>query len=294
MVSATVAGGVYSCGAWPGAAQVLLALALSRHRQGAGWLVVVQSVREQEEMASELEAWGEEPLLVPEAHRGSEGVRPDPDLEAEWLGALGRLVQEPKPRLVIVTEAVLQAKQPNPQDVRKGLQRITTGAEIEPLQFVQDLIEAGYRKVGTVSERGEVARRGGIVDIFPSQSDIPVRMEWVGDRIESIRQIDLHEQVGVGEVGEVTIFRGQVKDLPCRSELWDYLGADWGKLCCGESEEGEELGNPFTRHGLSSEPVREAGLAEARRRRVGSEVKAWLARSSFGRATVITPASWET
>ena len=278
VVSATVAGGVYSCGAWPGAAQVLLALALARHRQGVGWLVVVQSVREQEEMASELEAWGEEPLLVPEAHRGSEGVRPDPDLEAEWLGALGRLVQEPQPRLVIVTEAVLQAKQPNPQDVRKGLQKITTGAEIEPLQFVQDLIEAGYRKVGTVSERGEVARRGGIVDIFPSQSDIPVRMEWVGDRIESIRQIDLHEQVGVGEVGEVTIFRGQVKDLPCRSELWDYLGADWGKLCCGESEEGEELGNPFTRHGLSSDPVREAGLAEARRRRVGSEVKAWLAR----------------
>ena len=65
VVSATVAGGVYSCGAWPGAAQVLLALALARHRQGAGWLVVVQSVREQEEMASELEAWGEEPLLVP-------------------------------------------------------------------------------------------------------------------------------------------------------------------------------------------------------------------------------------
>ena len=277
-VSRIVAGGVYSCGAWPGAAQVLLALALARHRQGAGWLVVVQSVREQEEMAAELEAWGEEALLIPEVHRGGEGVRPDSDLEAEWLGSLARLVGQPKPRLVIVTEGVLRAKQPDPNTIRKGLWRIETGTVLDPLQFVEDLVHAGYRKVGTVTERGEVARRGGIVDVFSTQSCAPVRMEWGGDRVESIREIDLHEQVGVGEVGQVTLFRGQAKDIVCGSEITDYLGRGWGRLLCGEDAQGESLENIFSRHGLAGEPLREAGLIEARRRRVGAEIQAWLVR----------------
>ena len=102
---------MYSCGAWPGAAQVLFALALARHGPGEGWLVVVQGVREQEEMAAELEAWGEEALPVPEVHRGGNGVRPDSDLEAEWLGSLARFVGQPKPRIVIVTEGVLRTRQ---------------------------------------------------------------------------------------------------------------------------------------------------------------------------------------
>ena len=131
---------MYTCGEWPGAAQVLLALALVQNRTGSGWLVVVGSVREQEEMASELEAWGENPLLVPEVHRGGEGVRADPDLEAEWLGALGRLVGESKPRLVIVTEGVLKAKQPDPRAVKKGLRRIVSGEGLDPLKFVVSLV----------------------------------------------------------------------------------------------------------------------------------------------------------
>ena len=102
------------------------------------------------------------------------------------------------------------------------------------------------------------------MDLFPTQSDVPVRMEWGGDRVESIRQIDIHEQVGVGEVGEVTLFCGQANELPCRSDFQDYLGSGWGTLTCSETGEGERLENCFTRHGLASEPVREAGLAEVR------------------------------
>lgn len=49
---------------------------------------------------------------------------------------------------------------------------------MDPLQLVEELVEAGYRKVSTVSERGEVARRGGIVDVYSRQALFPVRMEW--------------------------------------------------------------------------------------------------------------------
>lgn len=49
--------------------------------------------------------------------------------------------------------------------------------------------------------------------------------------MESIREIDLHEQVGIGEVGQVTLFRGQAKDIVCGSEITDYLGRGWGGYC---------------------------------------------------------------
>ena len=99
--------GVCSMLSWPASAQALVATVISQDKKERSWLVVAGSVREQEELASEIEAWGGEVLIIPEAHRGEERVRPDPDLEAEWLGSLARLVQGKKPRLVIVTERVL-------------------------------------------------------------------------------------------------------------------------------------------------------------------------------------------
>ena len=78
--------GVYFMLSWPASAQALAATVISQDKKGRSWLVVAGSVREQEELASEIEAWGGEVLIIPEAHRGEERVRADPDLEAEWLG----------------------------------------------------------------------------------------------------------------------------------------------------------------------------------------------------------------
>jgi len=268
--------GVCSMLSWPASAQALVATVISQDKKGRSWLVVAGSVREQEELASEIEAWGGEVLIIPEAHRGEERVRPDPDLEAEWLGSLACLVQGKKPGLVIVTERVLQEKHPAPEEIRKGMIQVKTGDTLDPLQLVESLVEAGYKKVGTIAERGEVARRGGIVDVFASQAIIPVRMEWSGERIESIREIDLHEQIGTGEVGEAEIFRGKAQGLPCQTSLTEFLGGNWGRMICGGEGKGEVLEGLFVRHGFTEVPVRDLSLAEARRRRVGAEIRSWL------------------
>ena len=276
LISGRGTGGVYSMMSWPVSAQALAATVISQDNQGRSWLVVAGSVKEQEELASEIEAWGGEVLIIPEAHRGEERVRPDPDLEAEWLGSLARLVQGTKPRCVLVTERVLQEKHPAPDEIRKGMIQLKTGDILDPLQLVENLVEAGYKKVGTVAERGEVARRGGIVDVFASQAAIPVRMEWGGERIESIREIDLHEQIGTGEVGEAGIFRGKAQGLACQTSLAEFLGGDWGRLICGGEGEGEILEGLFVRHGFTEQPVRDPSLADARRRKVGAGIRSWL------------------
>jgi transcription-repair coupling factor (superfamily II helicase) len=270
--------GDWSFSGWPLGAQALAAAILSKRNSGSGWLVVAENVRQQEELAAEIESWGQDAVVLPEAFRGSENVRPDPELEAEWVDALARLTASHRPRLCVVTERILEESLPDPAWLRNSIRSVEVGTTLDPLGWVEELVKAGYHTVGTVTERGEVARRGGIVDIFSQHAAFPVRMEWGGDRLESIREIDLNEQTGIAELRSTEVFLGRLEGIPRKSKLPDYLGFGWGKLSAlPEGEEPRLEGNPI-RHGFVGEPIREAGLAEARRRRVGAEIRSWLSR----------------
>ena len=277
-MSSGVKGGVWSFAGWPTGAQALAAVLLSRRSVAPGWLVVAEHVRQQEELAAEIESWGGDCVVVPEAFRGTEKVKPDPDLEAEWMGSLARLTEVDRPRLVVVTERVLEEPLPSPEWMRKALRRISVGDTRDPLRLVEELVAAGYQSVGTVTERGEVARRGGIVDVFSRQAVFPVRMEWGGDRVESIREIDLHEQTGMAELNSAPLFIGQLGEAPPTAGWPDYLGTGWGRLSGLASGEEPRLEGSPIRHGFVGEPIRDNGLAEARRRRVGAEIRSWISR----------------
>ncbi|NBR45532.1 MAG: transcription-repair coupling factor [Verrucomicrobia bacterium] len=284
-VSGGVTGGVWSFAGWPTGAQALAAQILAQRKGSPGWVLVAEHIRQQEELAAEIESWGGEVVVIPEAFRGSEKVRPDPDLEAEWVGSLARLTEQSSPRLVLVTERVLSELLPPPDWIRGAIRQLAVGETLDPLRLVEKLVGVGYRNVGTVMERGEVARRGGIVDVFSRHSLVPVRLEWSGNRLDSIREIDLHEQTGIAEREETGLFFGRLEEAKRTSGLVDYLGAGWGKLTAlTESEEERLIGTPV-RHGFVGEPIREAGLAEARRRRVGAEVRSWL---SLGWSVTVT------
>jgi len=277
-VPGRVTGGIWSFAGWPSGAQALAAVILSQRSGAPGWCLVAENVRQQEDLAAEIESWGGEAVVAPEAFRGTDQVKPDPDLEAEWTGALARLTEPDRPRLVVLTERVWQEALPSPEWIRKSLRRLQVGDVLDPLRLVEDLVAAGYRSVGTISERGEVARRGGIVDVFSRQSLFPVRLEWSGEKLESIREIDLHEQTGIGTCEKAMIFMGQTGDAPKTAAWSDYLGSDWGQASAlARGEEPKWDGGPV-RHGLAGEPVREVGLGEARRRRVGAEIRSWLTR----------------
>lgn len=276
-MSGGVQGGVWSFAGWPTGAQALAATILSKRKNCPGWLIVTGSVRQQEELAGEIESWGGRCLVIPEAFRGSDTVKADPDLEAEWLGSLASLVGQDRPSLVLVTKGVLDEDLPARSWIQGALRKLVVGDRLDPLGLVEELVRADYRNVGTVTQRGEVARRGGIVDVFSRHGLFPVRMEWGGDRLESIREIDLHEQTGIAELREAELFLGIAENPPSGGTLKrDFLGEQWGTLLT-DAAEGEAVleGGPI-RHGFIGEPIREAGLAEARRRRVGAEIRSWL------------------
>jgi len=79
------------------------------------------------------------------------------------------------------------------------------GDRVEPLDLVEWLEEQGYEPEAQVTQKGEIALRGGILDVYPLTSPWPVRLEFFGDELESLRTFDPHTQISREEIGELTL-----------------------------------------------------------------------------------------
>ena len=90
---------------------------------------------------------------------------------------------------------------------------LAAGTEKELDATLERLVVLGYERVDRVSRPGEFAVRGGIVDVFPSTRRSPVRVEWWGDEIESVRAVSLATQRVVRELEAVTVYAASEGDL---------------------------------------------------------------------------------
>src|SRR2546430_15520259 len=70
------------------------------------------------------------------------------------------------------------------------------------------LVTAGYERVAQVTTRGQFAVRGGIVDLYSWQAPLPLRLEFFGDQIESLREFDIDTQTSVRDLGSIDILLG--------------------------------------------------------------------------------------
>ena len=91
--------------------------------------------------------------------------------------------------------------------------------EIELEAIVSQLEFRAYKHVDMVAKRGEYATRGGILDVFPTTLDYPVRVEFWGDEITDIRQFSVADQRAIPEieVGAVDIF--PARELPITDDV---------------------------------------------------------------------------
>ncbi|MDP8950722.1 MAG: transcription-repair coupling factor [Actinomycetota bacterium] len=91
--------------------------------------------------------------------------------------------------------------------------RLEGGVQIELDDCLSRLVSLGYERVDRISRHGEFAVRGGIVDLFPSTRRSPVRVEWWGDEVESVRDVSLATQRAVRELEGVTAYAAREGDL---------------------------------------------------------------------------------
>jgi transcription-repair coupling factor (superfamily II helicase) len=90
---------------------------------------------------------------------------------------------------------------------------LAAGGEVELDATLERLVVLGYERADRVSRPGEFAVRGGIIDVFPSTRRSPVRVEWWGDEIESVRAVSLATQRVVRELEAVTVYAAREGDL---------------------------------------------------------------------------------
>lgn len=93
-------------------------------------------------------------------------------------------------RVVVASAAALLTKLPEPASLLLSSCEIKPGIDIDPHALANILVLGGFEPADPVDAHGEFARRGGIFDVFPAGEELPIRIEFIGDTVESIRRFD--------------------------------------------------------------------------------------------------------
>ena len=130
---------------------------------------------------------------------------------------------------------------------------VSTGDRLDVEALTTQLVGMGYRRESLVEHRGELAVRGGIVDVFPSTADEPVRIDLWGDEVDRLTRFDVADQRSVADLGRVELFgcRELGTDDVMRARAAALVGtAPWGRhqwerLADGDQFDGMESWLPW-------------------------------------------------
>ncbi len=108
-------------------------------------------------------------------------------------------------RVVIASAAALLPRVTSPGRMLAAALELKPGQDIAPTDLAELLVDAGFSREDPADEHGEFAVRGGIVDIFPAGETHPVRLEFIGDTIETLRTYDPSTQRSIAPIDQVTV-----------------------------------------------------------------------------------------
>jgi transcription-repair coupling factor (superfamily II helicase) len=145
------------------------------------------------------------------------------------------------PVVVASARGVLQLLMP-PGELGEHTRTITVGQRLDAADLVAWALAHGYQTAPLVQEPGVVARRGGILDIFPPGTEQPVRLDLFGDEVETIRQFDPSSQRSTERLQHAVLM--PPSELPLwrlptigselialdASTLRDEVAAEWGRM----------------------------------------------------------------
>lgn len=115
------------------------------------------------------------------------------DISGQRIFVLSRLLENPEAVIVTVPLALLEPTLPKSVLVEDRL-GLSTGLELGQEELVATLEKLGYRRVPMTQEPADYSVRGGIVDVFPLNASQPLRLEFFGDRLESLRTFSTLDQ----------------------------------------------------------------------------------------------------
>ncbi len=225
----------------PAAYAFAVALVTEQCKEARRIWAVADALPMQERLAAELPLWGAPCVFVPEREIHVNNGLSDPDLAAERLEALRTISTPPlAPQVVVVTAAALEQAAPVfAQAETDTTLSLKIGDEISPENLCRRLSEQGFERVEQVTARSQWSLRGGILDVFPLQSAWPLRIEFFGDEIESIRAFDIDSQLSFRKMASAELV---LDEPPADRKLRDLITPqDWVISLPGSGERGNVL-----------------------------------------------------
>jgi len=215
-------GGVLPCDGVSAAAQPFLAALLARLFPQRPVVVVTEGLRTQESFQQDISTWLQVaggdgrpcsgPLFYPAWETLPHEARlPHVDVISERLQTLAALLDnqqssKAKTAPVVVTSLAALLQRTFPSDMLgRHTRTLKRGDRIDPLDLVEWLEDQGYEPEAQVTQKGELSLRGGILDIYPLICPWPVRLEFFGDELESLRYFDPLTQISRDEIGSVVV-----------------------------------------------------------------------------------------
>ena len=134
-------------------------------------------------------------------------IGPSPAVAAQRMATLSRLAEglDAKPRLLVTAVPALLQRVPPRSAVARAAYSARVGNVVEIADLERYFAVNGYARASTVSEHGEFAIRGGVIDVFPPAAEEPVRLDLFGDTLESIRAFDPETQRSTKQLKEVSL-----------------------------------------------------------------------------------------
>jgi transcription-repair coupling factor (superfamily II helicase) len=168
-------------------------------------------------------------------------------------------------RLVVASARALMSRVSRPDRLARASIELAPGDELSPLALAELLGDAGFTREDPVDEHGEFCVRGGVVDLFPPGERHPLRLEFIGDTVESIRRFDPATQRSVETVSRVSV-------VPVR-EAYDLLDEDGGPEAAG-ADHSATVFDYLRRHGRARLAVAEPDAVAERGRAFETQVRA--------------------
>jgi transcription-repair coupling factor (superfamily II helicase) len=110
-----------------------------------------------------------------------------------------------RPPVIVANGVALLQRTFSPADLARRIRRVRRGDRLDPLDLVEWLEDQGYEPEAQVTQKGEIALRGGILDVYPPTSPWPVRLEFFGDELESLRSFDPLTQISREEIADLLL-----------------------------------------------------------------------------------------
>ena len=152
-----------------------------------------------------------------------ESLSPSQDLVNQQLRALERLVSGSDFPIVVSSVRALLPKIIPPRDFLSLKENISLGKKTERENLIKKLVQGGYQRLPLIEERGTFSVRGGIFDLYPPLYENPLRLEFFGEEVVSIREFDPLTQRSVSRLKEISLF--PLVNLPEKGSatLFDYF-----------------------------------------------------------------------